>query len=166
MKLKSINNKTNTTMASPIADIIKQQVIKAAGNVEIPSNIKDKVLGGLSESILGSLTQTATKAGGIDIIKNLVTGKASAATSPVTQLAGQLFSNNILKNLNLDSILSGKLTALIPTVVGGVSNFIKDKDGDGDVDLNDILISLGGSGAGKGLLGGIAKNVLGGILKK
>jgi len=152
-------------MASAIADIIKQQVLKSAGNVEIPSNIKDKVLGGLSDSILGSLTQTATKAGGIDIIKNLVTGKTSAASSPVTELAGKLFTNNILKNLNLGSALSSQLTSLIPTVLGGVSKFIKDQDGDGDVDLNDILLTLGG-GSGSGLLGGIAKGVLGGLFKK
>ena len=50
-------------MAS-ISDFIAQQVKSAAGGIEIPSNIKNQVLGGLSDSILGSLTQTATKAGG------------------------------------------------------------------------------------------------------
>ena len=55
-----------------ITDLIMQQVQKAAGNVEIPSNVQNTVLNGLSESILGSLTQTATKAGGIDMIKSLL----------------------------------------------------------------------------------------------
>ena len=65
-------------MAS-LSDFIAQQVKSAAGGIEIPSNVKNQVLGGLSDSILGSLTQTATKAGGVDIIKNLFTGKADGA---------------------------------------------------------------------------------------
>lgn len=81
-------------MAS-LSDIILQQVKGAAGNVEIPANLKDKVFSGISESIMGSLTQTATKAGGIEQITQLLTGKANAATSPVTALAGNLFKNNV-----------------------------------------------------------------------
>ena len=52
-----------------INDIIGQIVNSAAGKVEIPANVKDQVLGGLSSSILGSLTQTATPAGGLEEIK-------------------------------------------------------------------------------------------------
>jgi len=147
-----------------ISDLIMQQVKKVAGNVEIPSNIQNTVLNGLSESVLGSLTQTATKAGGIEQIKSLLTGATSAASSPITALAGKLFSGNILKNLNLDSALSGKLSGLIPTVMSGLSNFIKDQDGDGDVDLNDILMSLKG-GKSSGILGA-ATSILGGLFKK
>ncbi|MBQ3658719.1 MAG: hypothetical protein IJS70_09800 [Bacteroidales bacterium] len=147
-----------------ITDLIMQQVQKAAGNVEIPSNVQNTVLNGLSESILGSLTQTATKAGGIDMIKSLLTGKTNAAASPVTALAGKLFTSNILSKLNLGSLLNGKLTALIPTVLGGLSNIIKDQDGDGDVDLNDILLTLKG-GKSSGILGA-ATSILGGLFKK
>ena len=147
-----------------ISDLILQQVKKAAGNVEIPSNVQNTVLNGLSESILGSLTQTATKAGGIDMIKSLLTGNTSAAQSPITALAGKLFTNNILSKLNLGSLLNGKLTALIPSVLGGLSNIIKDQDGDGDVDLNDILLTLKG-GKSSGILGA-ATSILGGLFKK
>ena len=147
-----------------ISDLILQQVKKAAGNVEIPANVQNTVLNGLSESILGSLTQTATKAGGVDLIKKLLTGQESAASSPVTALAGKLFTSNILSKLNLGSLLNSKLTALIPSVLGGLSNIIKDQDGDGDVDLNDILLTLQG-GKSSGILGA-ATSILGGLFGK
>lgn len=146
-----------------INDIIGQLVTSAAGKVEIPANLKDQVLGGLSSSILGSLTQTASKAGGLDEIKNLLTGKADAATSGITALAGNLFNKNVLSKLNLGS-LAPVLAGLIPGIMGKLSGFLKDQDGDGDVDLNDILLSLKG-GSGAGLLGA-ATSILGGLFGK
>lgn len=173
-----------------LSDIILQQVTKnvAGSNIQIPSNVQEQALGGLSESILGALTKTAAAPGGIDLIKNLLTGKADAASSPVTALAGNLFTKNFLSKLNLGSVLGGSLIALIPKIFGGLKGIIKDQDGDGDVDLNDILLTLkGGSGnilgsvlgsalggskaapkanTGGSVLGGIAGSVLGGILGK
>ena len=146
-----------------IQDLIQQIVGASAAKVNIPADIKDQVLGGLSNSILGSLTQTATQAGGLDMIKNLLTGKADAASSPITALAGNLFSDNVIKKLNLGS-LAPALTALIPCIMSKLSSVIKDQDGDGDVDLNDILLSLKG-GAGAGLLGA-ATSILGGLFGK
>ncbi len=152
-------------MAS-ISDLIMQQVKSAAGGVSIPSNIKDQVLGGLSDSILGSLTQTATKAGGVDVIKNLLTGKANVASSPVTALAGNLFKKNVVSKLGLGSSLGSTLTALIPGIFGKLSGIVKDQDDDGDVDINDIIIALTGKkSAGSSLLGA-ATGILGGLLKK
>ena len=156
-------------MATSILDLIKQQVTAQTGNVEIPAQAKNQVLNGLTDSIFGSLTQTVTKAGGIEQIKSLLTGQTSASSSPITALAGSLFSNNILKNLNLGSILNGKLTALIPTIMGKLSGILKDQDGDGDVDFQDILITLKGGNktqtqaqTGGGILGSILGKVLGG----
>jgi hypothetical protein len=171
-----------------LSDIILNQVTKsvAGSNIQIPAEVQNQVLGGLSESILGSLTKTATTPGGLDLVKNLLTGKADAATSPVTALAGNLFNSNVLSKLKLGAV-GAALLAFIPKIMGGLKGIIKDQDGDGDVDLNDILLTLkGGSGsilgsvlggalggsktqtsnAGGSVLGSIAGSVLGGILGK
>lgn len=158
-------------MAS-ISDLIMQQVKAAVGGVQVPSSSRGQVISGMSSSVLGSLTQTAAQPGGLETIKSLLTGGTSAATSPVTQLAGNIFNTDVLSKLNLGSALNGSLSGLIPQVMGKLSNVIRDRDGDGDVDLNDILAGLvgGAPGAGTGSLGSAAanaaKSILGGIFKK
>ncbi len=144
-----------------IQDFISQVVGASTATMNIPANVKDQVLGGLSSSILGSLTQTASKAGGLEKVKDLLTGKADAASSPITALAGKLFTTNVVKKLDLGT-LAPTLVALIPGIMGKLSGFIKDQDGDGDVDINDVLLSLKGS-SGSGLLGA-ATSILGGLL--
>ena len=148
-------------MAS-IQDFILKQVTAQAGKVDIPSNLKDKVLGGLSDSIFGSLTQTAAKTGGIETIKELVTGKTKPAASPITSLATNLFTQNILNKMDLGAAASS-LTGLIPGVMGSLSSFIKDQDRDGDIDLQDFLAALNG---GKGGVLKTATSILGGLFKK
>ena len=144
-----------------IQDFISQVVGASTATMNIPANVKDQVLGGLSSSILGSLTQTASKASGLEKVKDLLTGKADAASSPITALAGKLFTTNVIKKLDLGT-LAPTLVALIPGIMGKLSGFIKDQDGDGDVDINDVLLSLKG-GSGSGLLGA-ATSILGGLL--
>ena len=147
-----------------ISDLIMQQVKAAVGGVQVPADAQNKLIEDMSSSVLGSLTQTVAKPGGADLIKALLSGKTSAASSPVTQLAGNLFTKNVLSKLNLGSALNGTLSGLIPGVMGKLSSVIADRDGDGDVDLNDILISLKG-GSGGGILGA-ATGILGGLFKK
>lgn len=159
-------------MAFNIQDFITKQVASAVTGVEVPSQAKNTVLNGLSDSILGSLTQTAAKPGGIDMIKGLLTGASPAASSPVTALASNLFTKNILSSLNLGGGINSALTGLIPGIIGKLGGILKDQDGDGDVDFNDILITLGvggkkaGGGAAGSILGSAAKGILGSILGK
>lgn len=154
---------------SALTDLVLQQVKASAGKVEVPSNVKDTVLNGLSDSIIGSLTQTATKAGGIDMVKNLLTGKSDAASSPVTALAGKLFAGNVLSKLNLGASTGNALTGLIPVIFTKLGGCLKDQGGDGDVDFQDIIIALTGKGkpaAGGSSILSAATGILGGILKK
>lgn len=153
-------------MAS-ITDFILKQTTSQASGINIPANLKNQVLSGLSNSIIGSITQTASQPSGFDQVKALLTGKTSAAASPITGLATNLFTSNIVSKLGLDSKLGGALTALIPPIMSKLSGFIKDQDGDGDVDINDIILSLKGGNAksGSGLLGA-ATSILGGLFKK
>ena len=158
-------------MAFNIQDFITKQVASAVGGVAVPASAKNTVLNGLSDSILGSLTQTATKAGGIDQLKSLLTGATSASASPITALASNLFTKNILSSLNLGSALNSSLTGLIPSIIGKLGGILKDQDGDGDVDFNDILITLGVGGkkttsGGGSILGSVGKGILGSILGK
>ena len=155
-----------------IQDLILNAVKGSIGGVEVPSNMSNQVISGLSESILGGLTQTAVKPGGLEMVKALLTGKQSAATSPITALIVKIFSGGAAKKLGIGSALTAGIVALIPKILGNLSGIFKDQDGDGDVDLNDILLALSGKKAqtaqastGGGLLGA-ATSILGGLLKR
>ena len=149
-----------------LSDILLQQVTKsvAGSNIQIPQNLQQQVLGGLSDSILGSLAKTATAPGGLDQIKGLLTGQTDAAKSPITALAGNIFNSNVLSKLKLGAA-GAALLAFIPKIMGGLKGIIKDQDGDGDVDLNDVLLTL--KGGSSSILGSILGGALaGGVAKK
>lgn len=147
---------------SQLTDFIKQQVAEvASGNLAIPENLKEKVMGGVSDSIFDSLKQTVTQEGGISQITSLFTGDESASSSPVSALAGKLFTDNVASKLGLSSSLTATITKFIPVVIDALTK--KSASGNG-IDLSDILSSLGGSSLGD-TLKGAAGSLLGGLFK-
>ena len=58
--------------------------------------------------------------------------------------------------------MNKSLTGLIPVVLGGVTKLFKDQNGDGKVDINDVIIALGGKIGGGGLFG----SILGGLFRR
>lgn len=144
---------------SQLVDFIKQQVAEVtSGNRSIPAHLKDKVMGGVSQSIVDSLKQTAGKKGGIEHITSLFTGKTPAASSPVTALAGRLFTSNVVPKLGLSPMVGSAVAALIPVILGTVISKVSSGKG---FNLQGILSALGGASIGDKL-----KNVAGGLLGK
>ncbi|MBO4777222.1 MAG: hypothetical protein J5588_01895 [Bacteroidales bacterium] len=144
---------------SQITDLILKQVKSSASG----TNLSSSVLDGLTDSIFGSVKEKAQSASGIEQITSLFTGKTSAESSPITQLASQLFTKNAAKKLGLDDSTVKIATSLLPTIIGKITSK------DSGIDLTSILTSLGASAAGsssKGDLLGAATSILGKFFKK
>ena len=140
-----------------ITDLIKEKAMDVIGGVSLPDNLKEQVLGGVSESIFGSIKETAGKEGGIDQLIELFTGRQSAASSPVTNLAGQLFSSNIAKKLGLSPSIINTILPLIPTII---EKFTSSKS----IDVNDLISEITKSGVADKLKDA-AGSLLGGFFK-
>lgn len=141
-----------------LTDLIKEKAGEVlAGNVSIPEDLKEKVLGGVSDSIFGSIKETAQNEGGIEQLTSLFTGKQSASSSPVTALAGKLFSSGIADKLGLPSSLVSAVVPMIPKVLDLITK------GKG-FDVNDILSEVG-KGAVTDMLKEKAGSILGGLFK-
>lgn len=140
-----------------ITDLIKEKAGDILGNVSLPDQIKEQVVGGVSDSIFGSIKETATKEGGIDQLIELFTGRESAVSSPVTALAGKLFSSDIAKNLGLSPAIVNAIVPMIPKII---ETFTSNKK----IDVNDLIAEVTQSGVADklkdmagGLLGGFFK---------
>lgn len=113
---------------SAITDIILSQVKESAGG-----KLNSNVLSGLSDSILGSVMQSAQSVGGIEDLTQLFTGKTDAASSPVTALAGKIFKADAVKKLGLDQKTVQLAVALLPTIINAL---VSKKNG---LDIGSIL---------------------------
>lgn len=141
-----------------LTDLIKEKAGEVlAGNVSIPEDLKDKVLGGVSDSIFGSIKQKAQEEGGIEQLTSLFTGKEPAASSPVTALAGKLFSSGIAEKLGLSSSLVSTITPMIPKVLEVITS------GKG-LDVNEIISEVGKEGVAD-MIKDKAGSLLGGFFK-
>lgn len=140
-----------------ITDLIKEKTVDVLGGISLPDNLKEQVLGGVSDSIFGSIKETAGKEGGIDQLIELFTGRQSAASSPVTDLAGQLFSSNIAKKLGLSPAIINAVVPMIPKVL---EKFTSSKS----IDVNDLISEVTKSGVADKLKDA-AGSLLGGFFK-
>ena len=149
-----------------VADLIKKVAAEAAsGNINIPDNLKEKVLGGLSDSVFDSIKKTATEKGGIEQLTSLLTGGTSASASPVTSMATKIFSSQVAPKLGLSAATTSAITAVLPTVIDKlVAAVSSGKDG---FDLSDIIaaVSGGSNSSTSGLLKGVG-GLLGKLFKK
>lgn len=140
-----------------ITDLIKEKAGDILGNVSLSDELKEKVVGGMSDSIFGSIKQTAGKEGGIDQLIELFTGRESAVSSPVTQLASNLFSSDIAKKLGLSPAIVSTILPLIPKVI---ETFTSSKK----IDVNDLISEVTKAGVADKLKDA-AGSILGGFFK-
>lgn len=141
-----------------LTDLIKEKAGEAlAGNVSIPEGLKEKVLGGLSDSIFDSFKQTATQEGGLEQLTALFSGNQDAASSPITALAGKLFNGNVAGKLGLSPTLVNAIVPMIPKVISMITS------GKG-FDVNDIMGEFTKSAA-TDFLKDKAGDLLGGLFK-
>ena len=140
-----------------ITDLIKEKAGDILGNVSLRDNLKEQVVGGVSDSIFGSIKETALKEGGIDQLIELFTGRSSAAASPVTDLAGKLFSSDIAKKLGLSPAIVSAIVPMIPKVI---ETFTSSKK----IDVNDLIAEVTQSGV-TDKLKDVAGGILGGFFK-
>ena len=140
-----------------ITDLIQEKAVDVLGGISLPDNLKEQVLGGVSDSIFGSIKETAGKEGGIDQLIELFTGRQSAASSPVTDLAGKLFSTNIAKKLGLSP---GIISAVVPMIPKVIEKFTSSEK----IDINDLISEATASGVADKLKD-VAGGFLGGLFK-
>lgn len=143
---------------SIITDLIKEKASEVLGaNISIPENLKEPILSGISDSIFGSIKETATKEGGIDQLIELFTGRQEVASSPVTNLASSLFGTEITSKLGLSPAIVKAVLPLIPKII---EQFTSSKK----IDINDLISEVTSSGVADKLKDA-AGSILGGFFK-
>lgn len=141
-----------------LTDLIKEKAGEAlADKISIPEGIQDEVLGGVADSIFGSVKETAAKEGGIDQLIELFTGRQSAASSPVAQLASNIFGSDIAKKLGLSPAIVNAIVPMIPVIIEKFTSSEK-------IDINDLISEASASGIADKLKDA-AGSFLGGLFK-
>ena len=101
-----------------LTDLIKEKASEVlADKISIPEGIQEQVLGGVADSIFGSVKETAGKEGGINQLIELLTGREKASTSPVAQLASNIFGSSIAKKLGLSPAIVNAIVPMIPAII-------------------------------------------------
>ena len=141
-----------------LTDLIKEKASEVlAEKISIPEGIQEQVLGGVADSIFGSVKETAGKEGGIDQLIELFTGREKASSSPVAQLASSIFSSNIAKKLSLSPAI---VNAIVPMITVIIEKFTSSKK----IDINDLIAEATAAGV-TDKLKDAAGSFLGGFFK-
>ena len=141
-----------------LTDLIKEKASEVlAEKISIPEGIQEQVLGGVADSIFGSVKETAGKEGGIDQLIELFTGREKASSSPVAQLASSIFSSNIAKKLSLSPAIVNAIVPMIPVII---EKFTSSKK----IDINDLIAEATAAGV-PDKLKDAAGSFLGGFFK-
>ena len=139
-------------------DLIKEKAGEVLANqISIPEGIQEQVLGGVADSIFGSVKETAGKEGGINRLIELFTGREKASDSPVTQLAGSLFGSSIAKKLGLSPAIVNAIVPMIPMIIEKFTSSEK-------IDVNELIAEATASGVADKLKDA-AGSFLGGLFK-
>jgi len=141
-----------------LTDLIKEKAGEVlADKISIPEGIQEQVLGGISDSIFGSIKETAGKEGGIDQLIELFTGRQEVASSPVTALASNIFGSDIAKKLGLSPAIVNAIVPMIPVILKQFTSSEK-------IDINDLISEVTTSGL-TDKLKDAAGSILGGFFK-
>ena len=141
-----------------LTDLIKEKASEVlAEKISIPEGIQEQVLGGVADSIFGSVKETAGKEGGIDQLIELFTGREKASSSPVAQLASSIFSSNIAKKLSLSPAIVNAIVPIIPVIIEKFTSIKK-------IDINDLSAEATAAGV-TDKLKDAAGSFLGGFFK-
>ena len=123
-----------------LTDLIKEKASEVlADKISIPESIQDEVLGGVADAIFGSVKQTAAKEGGIEELIELLTGREDVTTSPIAQLASQIFGSDIAKKLGLSPAIINAIMPMIPFIIKKFTSSEK-------IDINDLIAEATASG--------------------
>ena len=141
-----------------LTDLIKEKASEVLANkISIPEGIQEQVLGGIADSIFGSVKATAGKEGGMDQLIELFTGREKATSSPVTQLASSIFGSDIAKKLGLSPAIVNAIVPMIPMIIEKFTSSEK-------IDINDLIAEVTSSGI-TDKLKDVAGGILGGFFK-
>ena len=141
-----------------LTDLIKEKASEVlADKISIPGSIQEEVLGGVADSIFGSVKQTAGKEGGLDQLIELFSGRQAASSSPVAQLASNIFGTDIAKKLGLSPAIVNAIVPMIPVIIEKFASSEK-------IDINDLISEATASGVADKLKD-VAGGFLGGLFK-
>ena len=119
---------------------------------------KELAANGCDEGVVVcALKQTAGKEGGLDQLIELFTGRQAASSSPVAQLASNIFGSDIAKKLGLSPAIVNAIVPMIPMIIKKFTSSEK-------IDINELISEAASSGVADKLKEA-AGSFLGGLFK-